>query len=109
MYNKTKKYEDDILPLMKRILIYCNEYNIPMFATFAVSDDGKKTTYNTEVVTAASLGLTISEDHLVKHASILSGWDTIPVAQPSEFLDEDDLESLDEIDIFEEFSDEDSV
>ena len=105
MYNQTKKIEENILPLLKRILIYCNEYKIPMFATFAISDDGSNTAYSTEIVTAASLGITISDDHLVKHASILSGWDTIPTAQPSEFVDDDDLETLDEIDIFEEFSD----
>ena len=78
MFDKNKEYQEHILPLVKEVLLYCDEYHIPVFMTFAVSDNGKQTEYATEMISAVAAAEKLKDDQLVKHAAVVSGFEVVP-------------------------------
>lgn len=91
MFDKNKEYQEHILPLVKEILLYCDEYHIPVFMTFAVSDNGKQTEYATEMISAVAAAEKLKDDQLVKHAAVVSGFEVVPVLGPSAIYDEEEI------------------
>lgn len=85
-YNNTKKYEQEIEPLVKQIVEKCNDLKIPMFFTFAVADNNRETTYRSRMVDAEFLGLELTDDKIRDHLNVMNGFTTI-YPQPEE-LDE---------------------
>ena len=48
-YDKTEIYAKDIAPLVKQILLLCDQNQIPAFITMAVRDDGKETVWQSKM------------------------------------------------------------
>ena len=85
-FNKEKEYERDIEPLIRNLKELCNDHKIPFFVTCAVKDDGKKTTYKSEVIDPAFFDLDPVSDRIKDHINVMNGFTTI-YPQPEE-LDE---------------------
>ena len=48
MIDKEKVYDEEIFPLMEKIIDICNNHEIPLFTTFQYNDDGFCTTCATK-------------------------------------------------------------
>ena len=77
-YDKKTLYKKEIAPLIQDLLVACDRYQIPMFATFAIQDNGKDTVYQSEMISSMNAGVTLSNDLLPKHVNILNGFDVVP-------------------------------
>ncbi len=77
-YSRREEYDSEIKGYVKEILLLCSKYNIPVFMTFAVADTGKGTEYVTEMLSSTSEGVSLRDDHLVKHAMVTAGFEVTP-------------------------------
>lgn len=77
-FSKRDIYDTKIKDHVKRILLMCDEYNIPMFMTFAVENNPQNTTYVSEMRSAAACDLVLTNDRLVKHALVMNDFEVIP-------------------------------
>ena len=77
-YTKEDFYKSTLEKAIGDIQARCFNEGIPCFMTFAIADDDNKTTYRTEVVSPAAAGRELSDDHIYRHMSILSGFSTVP-------------------------------
>lgn len=53
-YDCTSQFNSVIVPILKHLKIMCIEYKIPMFVSFAVKNDSKKTEYVNDIVMACT-------------------------------------------------------
>lgn len=76
-FNVKKLFDDRIKDHIKMIRLACNEYQIPMFMTFAVENSPKGTKYVTEMYSAEACNRELSDDHLVKHGLVERGFEVV--------------------------------
>lgn len=94
-YNFSKKdiYEGKIKDYVKKIMLMCDEYNIPMFMSFAVENTPKETVYINEMRSAAACNTSLTNDRLVKHALVMNDFEVVPkISSP---VYEEELEDID--------------
>lgn len=101
MFQKSREYETYIKNLVKKVLLLCDEYRIPAFMTFAVSDDGSQTEYVTEMISSVAVNTPLSDDHLAKHADVVSGFEVVPFKEEPLFEETLELVSEEEEGVFE--------
>ena len=77
-YDKTEIYAKDIAPLVKQILLLCDQNKIPVFITLALRDDGKETTWYSEMISSMNADRKLSNDYLPKIVNVLNGFDLVP-------------------------------
>ena len=77
-YDKTEIYAKDIAPLVKQILLLCDQNKIPVFITLALRDDGKETTWYSEMISSMNADRELANDLLPKFVNILNGFDMVP-------------------------------
>lgn len=94
-YDKKDLYNKEIAPLLRELLVACDRYQIPMFATFAIGDTGKDTVYQSEMISSMNAGVRLSEDLLPKHVNILNGFDVVPYLDVKTLDLEEHLETED--------------
>lgn len=87
-YARQSEYDSEIKEHVKEILLKCSKYHIPCFLTFAVADDDKETTYVTEILSAASEGVTLHDDQIVKNAMVAGGFEVVPKKEAPAFEEE---------------------
>lgn len=75
MYDKKKIYKEKINDIIMQLRKDCIEYGIPMFATFAIKDDGKKTDYASVSVAPVFINKFLSDDKIIKHTKVDLGFD----------------------------------
>ncbi len=80
-YDKQKVYKKYLKDLVEEIRFVCDMNHIPFFATFAVENDSKKTTYISEAVATGSRGYDLTDDRVNKHLLINTGFIVAPPAQ----------------------------
>lgn len=97
-FNKKTIYNDKIKPLIRKIRLICDEYQVPMFMTFAVENSQKGTKYETEMHSGAACDTVLTNDRLVKHALVMKDFEVVPSF--SEPVYEEDLEESNEEDNF---------
>ena len=78
MFDKSRTYEKKLKELVKKILLICNAEQIPVILSFAVADDGNTTTYISEMLSAAAIGSSLTEDKIARHAAVINGFKVIP-------------------------------
>lgn len=61
MFDKKKEYEEEIKPLINQVMIKCMSYNIPMYATFAVTNSDAGTVYQSHLY-HSTVGTELKED-----------------------------------------------
>lgn len=77
-YSKRDVYESTIREHVKKVLLLCEREGIPMFMTFALENTKNGTNYVVEMLSAASEGVTLKDDHIAKHALVVNGFELIP-------------------------------
>lgn len=79
-YNKTENYTKSIKPIVERLVKECRENRIPCFMSFATenNDEEKKTVYETEMVSANSIGEDLCEDKIADYLNVNNGFVTVP-------------------------------
>ena len=88
-FSKKKEFVEEILPLVKELEYKCNLNRIPMFATFAVEDSGKKTTYRSAMLSPIGNKIRLSQDYFANFSNCLNGFTTID-KQPDLVMDENE-------------------
>lgn len=81
MYDKQTVYDARIKELVKKILLICSAEQIPVILSFAVKDDGKHTSYVSEMISPMASGTKLSDDRIAKHAAVVHGFDVIPASR----------------------------
>jgi len=84
-FDRTKEYEEEIVDLVFKLRSTCNRVGIPMFLSMCVKNDEHETVYKNEMVGAASTGIKLTDDKLVKFVNVLNGFDTVPKAVEEEY------------------------
>lgn len=77
-FDKTAIYNNLVKKKLKELLLLCNEYRIPVFVDMAVKNSSAETVYKSEFLSARSFGKNLTNDRLVKHALINSGFSVYP-------------------------------
>ena len=93
-YNRKDLYDKYVKEYVRKILLVCDSYHIPMFMTFAVANDKDGTTYVNEMLSAAAEGEVLKDDKLVKHALVTDGFTVVPKITIPSF--EEEMEVVDE-------------
>lgn len=84
-FDKTEEYESEVIDLVTKLRVVCNRNSIPMFVSVCIKNDEKGTTYKNEMVGAASSGIKLTDDKLVKFVNVLNGFDTVPKREDFDF------------------------
>ena len=90
-YSKNELYENRIKDYVKRILILCEEYQIPVFMTFALENTDTETVYETEMLSAAFEGKQLTDDKIAKHALVMNGFEVVPENMSPRYIDQNGL------------------
>ena len=81
VYDKNAIYKKYLKDMVEEMRYICDMNHIPFFATFAVANDDKKTTYISEAVATGSREYNLTENRINKHLLINSGFIVEPPAQ----------------------------
>lgn len=84
MFDKKKEYNSYIKPIVEKLIRECNARKIPVIVSVAVKDDGKKTEYERDVITAAGCEIRLSQDRFPKILNMLAGI-------PCEYMEDEEL------------------
>lgn len=95
-FNKTSLYKENIAPLIQELVKQCTIYNIPMYASFCVSNTANGTKYENHCVAPDSHNLNLTDDNIQKHLCIQLGFDVIYRSEDN-FDFEDDASKLEVI------------
>lgn len=77
-YDRTKVFLEEIEALSGKLAVLCDQYQIPMFMTFAVKNDKDGTIYRSEVLSAAVEESVLMDDRIAKHVMVMNGFDVVP-------------------------------
>lgn len=88
-YSEKEIYENKIHDCVRKILVVCAEHKIPVFMTFAVADDGEKTIYKNEMLSAKALDQDLSNDQIAKHALVTDGFDVVPEVKDPVYIEDE--------------------
>ena len=90
-FDKEKEYKE----LCKRFKIEdfieeCRSEKIPFFITACVKNDENGSTYLSDASATGSQNIELKDDHIIKHISVLNGFDTVPHRRNIEMIFEED-------------------
>ena len=77
-YNKKTVYENVIYDKINELKILCNQEKIPMFFACAIANTDKKTTYETEFISATSNNINLKDDKITDFINVVNGFSTVP-------------------------------
>ena len=77
-YNKVSIYQEQIYDKVNELKLLCNEARIPMFFACAVANTDKKTTYETEFISAESNNIHLKDDKITDFINVVNGFTTSP-------------------------------
>ncbi len=86
-FNEKDDYKTKVEPLVKEILMACDQCHIPMFMTFATEDTGRDTHYETEVLSSTVENRELKNDLIRKHTLVMDGFDVVPEKKRDAFAD----------------------
>lgn len=73
-----KIIKEKIAKPLKEIMNVCRENEIPVFFAVAVTDDGEKTEYLSEILSPAVAEKELTDDKITKMLNVMNGFDTLP-------------------------------
>lgn len=76
-FDKSSAYKSHIEPLVTELVKQCTVYNIPMYITCCIANDGNGSTYKNQAVTPDAHGLNLADDDIQKHMCLQLGFDTV--------------------------------
>ena len=75
-HDKRDIFKKEIEPLIDKVITKATLLDVPMFASFALADDGEKTEYKNYMVSASDAKVKLTDDHMVEHANVFNGFKT---------------------------------
>lgn len=60
------------------LLEICQQYQIPMFVSIAVDDDGNVTQYFNQMYSSKAHNILLSDDQIEKHVLVAGGFSVVP-------------------------------
>lgn len=84
-YNKEELFNAKIKPLRDEFMRECALAQVPSFVTSAIKDEGGKTTYDSDMVSALTNDITLSDDKITKMANVLNDFDVVETNKTIEF------------------------
>ena len=90
-FDKEKEYKE----LCKKFKIEdfieeCRSEKIPFFITACVKNDENGSIYLSDASATGSQDIELKDDHIIKHISVLNGFDTVPYRRNIEMIFEED-------------------
>ena len=90
-FDKEKEYKE----LCKKFKIEdfieeCRSEKIPFFITACVKNDENGSIYLSDASATGSQNIELKDDHIIKHISVLNGFDTVPHRRNIEMIFEED-------------------
>lgn len=89
-FDKETLYNEKILPLVRELLISCNEARLPVFVSVCVSNDDTSTAYMREAITPQSHNLGLADNRILKYLAIDNGCG-VTVPPETDIIDLDKL------------------
>ena len=83
-FDKTAEYEKNLQEMIKEMIKYCSANGIPIFISACIKNDEKESVYKSDMVSAASAGVHLTDDRFVRFVNVLNGFDTVPVKDTME-------------------------
>ncbi len=77
-FDKEQFFKKNILPTVKQLVSLCSAYDIPMFFSSCVAEDGKESKYVNEAVTPESHQLKLTKDIFSDLLAVTLGFTTVP-------------------------------
>ena len=84
-YNKEELFNTKIKPLRDEFMRECALAQIPSFVTSAIKDEDGKTTYDSDMVSALTNDITLSDDKITKMANVLNDFNVVETNKTIEF------------------------
>lgn len=78
VYDKEKEWKKYCEEPLRKIMQYCNIYQIPCFITAAIKNDENGTTYLNDGVMTGSTDVHLTEDHIKYHMMVAGGCRAVP-------------------------------
>ena len=86
-YDKKKKYEENVAPVVAELKRVCTENGIPVFVTVCVENTDGNSIYESDMISPTMLKLDLAEDHFPKHLGVVNGFDVAPFKKDIEELE----------------------
>jgi hypothetical protein len=83
--DKEEAYDQHVHPIVQELEKTCYREGIPMFAAFAVKDDGRTTEYRNTYISARTLRRPLSSNRMAHFVRIVQGYKTIAPEDEAEF------------------------
>lgn len=77
-FDKTKEYDDSIIDLVNKLRTECSKRGFPMFVSVCVKNDPKETVYKSDMISAVSSGITLTDDKFIDFTNVINGFTTVP-------------------------------
>lgn len=78
-------YQEKVKPIVENLERTCYREKIPMFASFAVFDDKKKTEYENVMLSPTTINFRLSDDKIADFIRVIQGYRTISPGDDTEF------------------------
>ena len=85
LYTVKQEYLEAVENKLQDVLLLCQIYRIPFFATVATEDDGVHTTYQNYVHSVGANNISVSDDEIRKHILVANGFTPVPRREPQVF------------------------
>lgn len=76
-YDKTKIFEEKVLPHLKEAMKECSLNQIPAFVTVATKNSEEGTTYYSDMISPISEEIQLKEERITGMADVLNGFDVV--------------------------------
>jgi len=78
IYNLSKTEREIVAAKLQDLLNTCRIYQLPMFASVAVSNSKEKTEYMNTIYGSNSHDVILANDHIKKHSLIANNFEAVP-------------------------------
>lgn len=77
-FDETEYYKDQIIPLVNELFKKLKMHNLPAYFSVCIANNGKKSFYETELLSPDIADRFLTEDRFPKYVDINLGFNTVP-------------------------------
>ena len=97
VYDKTLEYNEEIAPLVDKLIQACNINRIPMFLCMAPKNTKEETTYETKVLSPAQFSTKLRKNYFSDFINVVNGLSTTYYQAPEDKGSNEEYEELVEL------------
>lgn len=76
-FDNKELFNENVKPLLDQAMIEASKYKIPIFYSAAIENTESGTVYKNDMLSARDCDVELTDDHLIKHANVFNGFDTV--------------------------------